>query len=151
MALYSPYFTRWKMKTRKIESCVVPPLSLQEEFASYRGQAGVVSSLSRHRVPARGGCRRARGRRRVELVETSRGCLNLYCMRRSMLKTPSARFAGTSPKSDDSNSESFCKCFIVVFGGGRVGAGVVVIARRAYRDIEGWFESLLAESFDGGR
>ena len=40
------------MKTRKIESCVVPPLSLQEEFASYRGQAGVVSSLSRHRGPA---------------------------------------------------------------------------------------------------
>ena len=48
-----------------------------------------------------------------------------------MPKTPSARFAGTSPceaslwdKSDDSNSESFCKCFIVVFGGGRVGAGM---------------------------
>lgn len=45
-----------------------------------------------------------------------------------MLKPPSA--FGTSPceaslrdKSDDSNSELFCKRFIAEFGGGRVGAG----------------------------
>ena len=42
-----------------------------------------------------------------------------------MHKTPSARYAGTSPKSDDSNPESFCRHFIVGFGGGRRGSGVV--------------------------
>jgi hypothetical protein len=38
-----------------------------------------------------------------------------------MHKTPTA-LAGTSPKSDDSKFESFCKRFIVGFGGGRVEA-----------------------------
>jgi len=69
-----------------------------------------------------------------------------------MPKTPSA--FGTSPKSDDSKSESFCKRFIVVFGGGRVGAGVVARVEslrgrmgEAGRQVESLFESLLSESF----
>ena len=69
-----------------------------------------------------------------------------------MLKTPSA--FGTSPKYDDSNSESFCKRFIVVFGGGWVGAGVAARVeslrgrnsafepREGERQVEGLFESL---------
>jgi hypothetical protein len=35
-------------------------------------------------------------------------------------RAPSA--FGTSPKYDDSNFESSCEIYIVVFGGGRVGA-----------------------------
>jgi hypothetical protein len=64
-----------------------------------------------------------------------------------MLKTPSA--FGTSPKYDDSNSESFCKRFIVVFGGGWVGAGVAARVEslrgrmsEGERQVEGLFESL---------
>ena len=74
-----------------------------------------------------------------------------------MPKTPSA--FGTSPKYDDSNSESFCKRFIVVFGGGRVGVGVVATEgsveslrgrmSEAGRQVEGLFESMLSEAFDG--
>ena len=56
-----------------------------------------------------------------------------------MHKTPSARYAGTSPKSDDSNPESFCRHFIVGFGGGRRGSGVVAT--------EGSVESLPLTAF----
>ena len=42
-------------------------------------------------------------------------------------RTAPAALAGTSPKSDDLNFESAFKIFIVVFGGGRVGAEAYLI------------------------
>lgn len=45
MALYSPYFMRWKMKPVKNKFQPDFSVSLQEEFAPYRGQAGVVARL----------------------------------------------------------------------------------------------------------
>jgi len=60
----------------------------------------------------------SRGERQVE------GLFEVCWRRRSMLPPPPAS-RSTSPKCDDSNSESFCKRFIVVFGGGRRGAGAV--------------------------
>jgi len=68
------------------------------------------------------------------------------------VKTPSA--FGTSPKSDEVYDECAYKVFIVVFGGGGRGSGVVARVEslrgrmsEAGRQVNGLFESLLAESF----
>ncbi len=65
MALYSPYFTRWKMELVKNKSHFDFSMSLQEESAPFGDDAGVVAWAV------------------VEPVETSTGCLS-PCWRRAL-------------------------------------------------------------------
>jgi hypothetical protein len=70
-----------------------------------------------------------------------------------MHKTPTA-LAGTSPKYDNEKFVCGFSLYLVGFGGGRRGSGVMARVEglrgrmaESARQIEGLFESLLAESF----
>ena len=101
MALYSPYFMRWTMKPVKNKFCLDYPLNLQEDlppslhFGDLRRAwwrpKGVSSRCLSPFFGGGGGCPRPRGRRRVELVETSRGCLRV-CWRRVLSLSFNQRF-----------------------------------------------------------
>ncbi|HNC90104.1 MAG TPA: hypothetical protein PL000_14205 [Anaerolineales bacterium] len=63
------------------------------------------------------------------------------------MRTPSA--FGTSPKYDDSELGKFCRCFIVVFGGGRVGAALRELQSQSQEELDALLPSVLDRVFKG--
>lgn len=56
---------------------------------------------------------------------------------------------GTSPKYDDSKSGIFCKCSIVVFGGGNAGHGLRELLSAGGEELSALMPSILDKAFKG--